>query len=121
MFAGFAFVLVVEFVIVVELPFADVLVVLVVLVVEVVFITDVLLAAMLVLAGLLVALLAGAASPQAMPRAPRAKTDESAITFLISKSSLLSSSKIKFTYFYFLNCVSTVLPQTQRFLEQTSL
>lgn len=42
---------------------------------------------------LLVALLAGAASPQAIPKALRAKTDESAITFFITNSSLLSSSK----------------------------
>ena len=56
-------------------------------------------AAVLVLT-LLVALLAGAASPQAIPRAPNAKTDESAITFFITNSSLLSSSKSMFTYFY---------------------
>lgn len=55
--------------------------------------------ATLVLAGLLVALLAGAASPQAIPKALRAKTDESAITFFITNSSLLSSSKNKSNLF----------------------
>jgi hypothetical protein len=42
---------------------------------------------------LLVALLAGAASPQAIPSALIARTDESAITFFITNSSLLSFSK----------------------------
>jgi hypothetical protein len=45
------------------------------------------------LAGRFVALFAGAASPQAIPKAPRANTDESAIAFFITNSSLLSSSK----------------------------
>jgi hypothetical protein len=38
--------------------------------------------------------------PQAMPRALKAKSVESAITFFITELILLSSSKIKFTYFY---------------------
>ncbi len=54
---------------------------------------------LVVLAGLLVALLAGAASPHAIPKALRAKTDESAITFFITNSSLLSSSKNKSNLF----------------------
>ena len=45
----------------------------------------------------LVALLAPL-SPQAIPRAPSARTDESAITFFILTSILLSSSKIDLTY-----------------------
>jgi hypothetical protein len=54
---------------------------------------------MLVLAGLLVALFAVPASPQAIPKALRANTDESAITFFITNSSLLSSSKNKSNLF----------------------
>jgi hypothetical protein len=53
----------------------------------------------LVLAGLLVALFAVPASPQAIPIALIANTDESAITFFITNSSLLSSSKIKVNLF----------------------
>lgn len=53
--------------------------------------------AALVLAGLFAAaLLAGAASPQAIPSALRPRTVESTITFFISRTSLLSSSKVKF-------------------------
>lgn len=76
----------------------------------------------LVLAGLLVALLAGAASPQAIPKALRAKTDESAITFFITNSSLLSSSKNKSNLF--LPCTrapSASCPKLKVFLKQTSL
>lgn len=40
-----------------------------------------------------------AASPQAIPKAPRAKSVESAIIFFMSKLILLSSSKIKVTLF----------------------
>lgn len=46
-----------------------------------------------VLAGRFVELFAVPASPQAIPKALRAKSDESAITFFITNSSLLSSSK----------------------------
>jgi hypothetical protein len=73
--------------------------------------------ATLVLAGLLVALLAGAASPQAIPKALRAKTDESAITFFITNSSLLSSSKNKSNLFLLVPAPRRGLPQTQRFSE----
>ena len=52
-----------------------------------------------VLAGRLVALFTLPASPQAIPRALRANTDESAITFFITNSSLLSSSKNKSNLF----------------------
>ena len=45
------------------------------------------------------ALLAGAASPQAIPRALRPRTVESTITFFISRSSLLSSSKLSLLEF----------------------
>ena len=38
--------------------------------------------------------------PQAIPKALKAKSVESAITFFIIELILLSSSKIKFTYFY---------------------
>lgn len=44
-------------------------------------------------AGRLVALFAPVSPPQAIPKALRANTDESAITFFITNSSLLSSSK----------------------------
>lgn len=85
------FVVVVEFEVVVDVPLAFVVVLLVVFVVEVAFdvfavlVTDVLLAAMLVarLALAFEALLAGAASPQAMPRALTARTVESTITFFM--------------------------------------
>ena len=39
------------------------------------------------------------ASPQAIPKALKAKSDESAITFFILKVILLSSSKINLVYF----------------------
>jgi hypothetical protein len=84
--AGFAFALavlvVVELVTVVELPLAAVLVVLVVFVVDVVF--DVLeVLVVFVRLAVFAALLAGAASPQAIPRALRPRTVESTITFFI--------------------------------------
>lgn len=41
-----------------------------------------------------------AASPQAIPKAPNAKSDESAINFFMLKLILLSSSKINYLYFY---------------------
>lgn len=71
----------------------------------------------LVLAGLLVALFAVPASPQAIPKALRAKTDESAITFFITNSSLLSSSKNKSNLFLPLPAPMRELPQTQSFFE----
>lgn len=98
MFEAAGLVVVVELVVVVPLLF----------VVEVVLVVDVVafelvamvgegdaagrLALALPFAGRLVALF-DAASPQAIPKALRAKSDESAITFFITNSSLLSSSK----------------------------
>jgi hypothetical protein len=71
---------------------------------------------------LLVALLAGAASPQAIPKALRAKTDESAITFFITNSSLLSSSKNKSNLFLpYTPRVSASCPKLKVFWKQTSL
>lgn len=71
---------------------------------------------MLVLAGLLVALFAVPASPQAIPIALRANTDESAITFFITNSSLLSSSKNKnLTYFYCIPAHARVAPNSKIF------
>lgn len=52
-----------------------------------------------VLLALLAAVFVLAVSPQAIPNAPNAKRDESAITFLILID-LLSSTKNIFTYFY---------------------
>lgn len=49
---------------------------------------------LVLLALVFAALLAGAASPQAIPRALRPRTVESTITFFISRTSLLSSSKL---------------------------
>lgn len=71
----------------------------------------------LVLAGLLVALLVLPASPQAIPKALRANTDESAITFfiLIQVSCLLQ--RINLTYFYLVPAQKHGLPQTQSFFE----
>jgi len=119
--AGLAFVfaaaelvvVVVELVTVVELPFAAVLVVLVVFVVVVVFAFVVALA--FVFAGLLAALLAGAASPQAIPRALRPRTVESTITFFISRSSLLSSSKLSLPESYWKPSFFDFCPYFQAF------
>jgi len=76
--------------------------VVVVFVVVVEFVVDELFAGAIVLvvvfAGLLPAALL-AASPQAIPNALKAKSDESAITFFILKVILLSSSKINLVYF----------------------
>ncbi len=109
MFEVVGLVVVVEFV-VVTLPF-DVVVELVVDIVVFEFIAGDgvaagLLAFMLALAGLFAAVFVLAASPQAIPKALRANTDESAITFFITNSSLLSSSKVKLTYL-FLNAART--------------
>ncbi|QYO65589.1 hypothetical protein [Leptolyngbya sp. 7M] len=77
-------------------------VVLVVVVVVVLVVVVLVVVAFVVFAGLLAVLFAGvAASPQASPSALRAKTDESAITFFITNSSLLSSSKIRSNLFCF--------------------
>lgn len=107
-----------EFVVVVPL----LLVVVVEFVVETVvfvFVTGVGVAGLftLVLAGLLVALLVLPASPQAIPKALRANTDESAITFfiLIQVSCLLQ--RINLTYFYLVPAQKHGLPQTQSFFE----
>jgi hypothetical protein len=59
----------------------------------------VLAAVLAALAALFAALFAGAASPQAIPRAPIARTAESAITFFITYLILLSSSKIRSNLF----------------------
>ena len=99
-FAGFAFVVVVEFVTVVELPLAAVLVVLVVFVVVTVFAAVFVVFVVFALFALVAVLFAGAASPHAKLSAASAKTDESAIAFFISKSKLLSSSKNKSIYFF---------------------
>ena len=88
-----AVLVVVELVTVVEFPLAAVLVVLVVFVVDVLLAFDVAFAFAFAFAGLLAALFAGAASPQAIPRALRPRTVESTITFFI-KTSLLSSAKL---------------------------
>ncbi len=98
-FAGGAVLVVVEFDFV-TLPLAVFVVVVVVFVVVVVVFTGagVAVFAGATFAGLLVALLAGAASPQAIPIAPSAKTVESTITFFII---LLSSSKLKLFAIYF--------------------
>jgi hypothetical protein len=69
-------------------------------------------------AGLLVALLAGAASPQAIPIAPSAKTVESTITFFII---LLSSSKLNLLAIYFRPHFSAAPVPSQSFLEQRSI
>jgi hypothetical protein len=61
------------------------------------------------------------ASPQAIPKAPNANTDDSAITFFITNSSLLSSSKCITNLFFTLCCATRSLPQTQSFLKQTSI
>lgn len=73
----------------------------------------------MVLAAFAVALLAVLAAvfvvspPQAaIPKALNAKSVESAITFFIIELILLSSSKIKFTYFYSRPRVNAVLSQT---------
>ena len=55
--------------------------------------------ALAVLAGLLAAVLFATSPPQAIPKALKAKSDESAITFFILKVFLLSSSKINLVYF----------------------
>ena len=95
---------VVDVFVVVVLPF-DVVVELLVDVVAFVFVAagdgvaTVLLAFMLAFAGLFAAVFVLAASPQAIPKALRANTDESAITFFITNSSLLSSSKSKTNLF----------------------
>ena len=52
-----------------------------------------------VFAGLLAAVLFATSPPQAIPKALKAKSDESAITFFILKVFLLSSSKINLVYF----------------------
>jgi len=92
---------VVELVTVVELPLGAVLVVLVVFVVVAVLAGTVATFVFALLAVALVAVLfAGVVPPQAKPSAAKAKTDVSAITFFISKSKLLSSSKNKIIYIY---------------------
>ena len=85
-FAGFAFVALAGATVTGVAAGTVVVLVVVVLVVDVVFVVA-------VLAGLAFALLAGAASPQAMPRALNPSTVESAITFFILfKDSYLSQS-----------------------------
>lgn len=113
--AGF----VVEFEVVV-LPF-DVVVVLVVVVVVVFVAAGVGVArfTLVVLAGLLA--LFDVASPQAIPKALRAKTDESAITFFITNSSLLSSSKNKSNLFLLSTRVLAGCPKLKDFWKQTPL
>jgi hypothetical protein len=76
---------------------------------------------LVVLAGLLVALLVLPASPQAIPKALRAKTDESAITFFITNSSLLSSSKNKSNLFLPFTRANTGCPKLKDFWKQTPL
>jgi hypothetical protein len=59
----------------------------------------------------LAAALLAPASPQAIPKALKAKSVESAITFFILKVILLSSSKINLVYFYREPWLNTVLSQ----------
>ncbi len=125
MFEAAGLVVVVELVVVVPLLF----------VVEVEFVVDIVVLvfviagegdaagvlAFIVFAGLLAAEFVLAASPQAIPKALRANTDESAITFFITNSSLLSSSKSKTNLFISYHYASAVCLNLKDFLKQTSI